>query len=276
MVRCILIFFISSLFIISEDIYSFQLTEDNPLISVIIQSSDGAQGSKELKVGIDPTASDGIDQHLGEAELPPMPPNGIYASRFRLPDSYISSWSDFRQGEGNLVGERTHTLYWQLGSNSDGLHLSWTLPEKMGIKIIDLFGGIVVNYSFGSGSNSIHITNSGITEVEITLTYDSVVGVEEEGAAPAGFDLKQNYPNPFNPATNINFSLPVKAKVTLEIFNALGQKVSTLANTDMEAGIHTVNFTASSLASGIYFYTLSAEGLDGSSFSNTKKMILMK
>ncbi len=88
--------------------------------------------------------------------------------------------------------------------------------------------------------------------------------------------LEQNYPNPFNPATNISFSLPVTAKVTLEIFNALGQKVSTLANGDMQAGIHTVNFDAASLASGIYFYTLSAEGLDGSSFIDTKKMILLK
>ncbi len=98
----------------------------------------------------------------------------------------------------------------------------------------------------------------------------------ESGSLPLNFILGQNYPNPFNPATNINFSLPVKAKVTLEIFNALGQKVSTLANGDMQAGIHTVNFDAASLASGIYFYTISVDGVDGSSFNDTKKMLLLK
>ncbi len=100
--------------------------------------------------------------------------------------------------------------------------------------------------------------------------------VEEKDAIVHGHFLEQNYPNPFNPTTNISFSLPVNAKVKLEIFNALGQKVYTLANGDIQAGIHTVSFDASSLASGIYFYTISADGIDGSSFNDTKKMLLLK
>jgi len=88
---------------------------------------------------------------------------------------------------------------------------------------------------------------------------------------PSNFSLDQNYPNPFNPSTTINFSLPVEAFVTLDIYNAIGQKVASLVNETKSAGNYTVDFNASTLTSGIYFYKISA-----GSFTETKKMILMK
>ncbi|MCK5760053.1 MAG: T9SS type A sorting domain-containing protein [Candidatus Delongbacteria bacterium] len=85
------------------------------------------------------------------------------------------------------------------------------------------------------------------------------------------YKLYQNYPNPFNPTTEISFSLDVKSHVTLAIYNHTGQLVSELVNEVVNAGMHSTNFDASDLNSGIYFYTLESGNL-----SLSKKMILIK
>ena len=94
--------------------------------------------------------------------------------------------------------------------------------------------------------------------------------MNEEGI-PTNFALKQNYPNPFNPATNIEFSIPVKGFVSLKIYDITGREVAQLVNTHLYPGLYTANFDASRLSSGVYFYTLRAEG-----FTQTKKMLLVK
>ena len=95
--------------------------------------------------------------------------------------------------------------------------------------------------------------------------------VEVEVTTPATFSLDQNYPNPFNPTTMIKYSIPADQQVSLNIYNLLGQKVMTLVNEVQKTGQHEVNFNASNLASGVYFYKLEAGSL-----SSIKKMILMK
>ena len=89
---------------------------------------------------------------------------------------------------------------------------------------------------------------------------------------PHEFALSQNYPNPFNPTTKINFVLAEPGRVNLEVYNILGEKVSTLVDQDMGAGSHEANFNATNLASGIYIYRLNVQN----KFIDTKKMILMK
>lgn len=79
------------------------------------------------------------------------------------------------------------------------------------------------------------------------------------GDAPGTFRLDQNYPNPFNPATTIGYTLPSRSHASLEIFNALGQHVATLANEIQEQGSHNVRFDGSGLASGVYYYRLRVE-----------------
>jgi hypothetical protein len=74
----------------------------------------------------------------------------------------------------------------------------------------------------------------------------------------------------------INFSLPIDSYVSIELFNALGEKVEALTNRDYSIGNHEVNFNASKLSNGVYYYTINATGVDGSSFVSTKKMVLMK
>jgi hypothetical protein len=104
--------------------------------------------------------------------------------------------------------------------------------------------------------------------------YSNVVEVIVE--MPSIYSLAQNYPNPFNPSTQINFSLAADSKVTLKIFDILGQEVTTLINGNLLAGSHFAVFNASSLTSGVYLYKLEAKGADGSSFTSVKKMILTK
>ena len=107
-----------------------------------------------------------------------------------------------------------------------------------------------------------------------TSSYSNVVNVSM--VMPKTFSLEQNYPNPFNPTTNINFNLAVDSRVTLKIFNILGQEVTTLINGQLSSGFHTVSFNAVSFTSGVYFYQLSAQGIDGNNFKSVKKMILNK
>lgn len=107
-----------------------------------------------------------------------------------------------------------------------------------------------------------------------TIEYSNVI--EAEVTAPVEFNMAQNYPNPFNPSTLIKFSLSVDSKVSLKVFNILGQEVATLLSKNLNAGNHEVNFNASSINSGVYLYKLEAEGVNGTNYSSIKKMILTK
>jgi len=102
-----------------------------------------------------------------------------------------------------------------------------------------------------------------------TTTYSAEVEVEV--GTPTVFALEQNYPNPFNPSTVIKYSIPVDGMVSLNIYNTLGEKVTTLVSTIQKAGSYEVSFNASKLASGVYIYRL-----ESGNFSTVKKMILNK
>ncbi|MBI4810167.1 MAG: T9SS type A sorting domain-containing protein [Ignavibacteriales bacterium] len=108
------------------------------------------------------------------------------------------------------------------------------------------------------------------------ITISPVVGVEAiHELLPVKFELSQNYPNPFNPTTIINYQLPIANLVTLKVYDVLGREVATLVNEKKEAGRYEVEFNASNLSSGVFFYRLSASGRAGD-FLSTKKFILIK
>lgn len=97
------------------------------------------------------------------------------------------------------------------------------------------------------------------------LEYAVEVGV------PVDFSLSQNYPNPFNPTTKITYSVPVDGFVSISIFNILGEKVSTLVNTNVKAGNYELTFDASGIASGMYLYRM-----ESGDFISVKKMMILK
>ncbi len=88
---------------------------------------------------------------------------------------------------------------------------------------------------------------------------------------PKNFYLSQNYPNPFNPKTMISYQLPMTGEVELSIYNLLGQKVATLVNKNQPTGIYNVEWDATNLSTGVYYYKLQT-----GEFQQVKKMILMK
>jgi hypothetical protein len=88
---------------------------------------------------------------------------------------------------------------------------------------------------------------------------------------PAVVSLDQNYPNPFNPSTTIKFELPRASLVSLKVYDILGREVSVLVNDRKEPGAYEVRFDGSNLASGVYFYRLSA-----GTYVETRKLLLVR
>ncbi|NOR45095.1 MAG: T9SS type A sorting domain-containing protein, partial [Candidatus Delongbacteria bacterium] len=103
--------------------------------------------------------------------------------------------------------------------------------------------------------------------VLIAIDHESSI----DGNMPLETSLEQNYPNPFNPTTTINFSIVEAGNVAMNVYNFSGQLVSSLVNGTMSAGFHTVNFDASNLSAGVYYYTLEADNM-----TMSNKMILVK
>ncbi len=102
--------------------------------------------------------------------------------------------------------------------------------------------------------------------------YTNPDDIAPENNAPVKtFALKQNYPNPFNPVTVIEYQVPRSGRVTLTVFNAVGQKIATLVNTVKQPGVYHLTVDGTNLAAGIYFYQLQANG-----FTATRKMVLIK
>ncbi|MEE9432207.1 MAG: T9SS type A sorting domain-containing protein [Melioribacteraceae bacterium] len=107
-------------------------------------------------------------------------------------------------------------------------------------------------------------------DIDGTFIYSQILEVEFE-KLPIEFSLGQNYPNPFNPTTVISYSIPTTSNVSITVFDLLGNEIATLVNENKQAGKHKVNFNASQLSNGVYFYKLEAEN-----FIDMKKMILLK
>ena len=92
-----------------------------------------------------------------------------------------------------------------------------------------------------------------------------------EDILPSEFHLSQNYPNPFDERTTIKYCLPYKTKIRLEVFNTEGKRIDVIVNEVKQPGTYQVEFNATGLTSGKYFYRLCAN-----KFDETKKMVLMK
>lgn len=109
--------------------------------------------------------------------------------------------------------------------------------------------------------------------ISLKTKYGLITNINEfvSSEIPTSFQLYQNYPNPFNPSTVVSYQLSVDSKVSLKVFDVLGNEIITLVNENKNAGSYSITFDATGLTSGIYFYTLRTN-----EFVQTKKMLLMK
>jgi hypothetical protein len=173
-------------------------------------------------------------------------------------------------------------LLWETASelNNSGFSIErkYSNTEFMEVGFVPGFGTTTEpkSYSFTDNNlrNGVYSYRLKQIDFDGTFTYSDEVQVEV--IAPASFSLDQNYPNPFNPTTRITFSLAVDSKVSLKIFDVLGQEVASLVNQDLTQGVHTYDFNASGINSGVYFYKIEATGVNGNDFTDVKKMILVK
>ncbi|HZW38435.1 MAG TPA: T9SS type A sorting domain-containing protein [Ignavibacteriaceae bacterium] len=128
----------------------------------------------------------------------------------------------------------------------------------------------VIAYLVLRGQGSVSIANV-IARDSYNNAIVSKANGNAVGTVPVEFSLTQNYPNPFNPSTTISYAVAKAGLVEVAIYNSLGEKVAQLVNQVQEAGNYTVEFNASRLSSGVYFYQMTA-----GDFSSIKKMVLMK
>jgi len=147
--------------------------------------------------------------------------------------------------------------------------------------VVDLSTNTVIQ-TFSAGGTSVAVMPDG-SKFFVTDSYNGTTRVYKEvistgivdrrggSEAPEAYALMQSFPNPFNPTTTIRYALPRRSNVTLTVFNTLGQRVVELVDGDNDAGYHEVRFDASELASGVYFYRLTA-----GDFVQTRKLCLIR
>ena len=178
--------------------------------------------------------------------LPPVGPEGSFDARIA---------GDYRLSENDEVSI-------QLQASSYPVSVVITnLKDDGEYELVEISEGEEVGTHKVTEGEKIVITNEEVR----------VLRIKKQGSIPTTYNLEQNYPNPFNPSTTIKFSLPEAANATLTIYNALGQKITELINTNLEAGRYSYRWDASNVASGIYIYELRTD-----KFISIKKMILMK
>jgi hypothetical protein len=105
----------------------------------------------------------------------------------------------------------------------------------------------------------------------VTIVIQPTGIIASDNTVPIAYSLAQNYPNPFNPATVISYQLPVHSYVSMKVFDILGREMATLVNEKKDAGKYSVQWDASAMPSGVYFYTLQA-----GEYRDTKRMLLLK
>jgi hypothetical protein len=179
--------------------------------------------------------------------------------------------ADFNTGKSAVVA----------GPNSAAGYPSYSGDDKMIVfHSVDTTQSVSHNVIEQMPLESDLITGTGSAQPYLTdatfpvwfVIGSRVTDVQDKNiVTPQTISLGQNYPNPFNPATRIVYKLNKEEKVTLKIFNVLGEEITTLVNKVESAGNYDVTFNASNLPSGIYLYRMQA-----GSFIQTKKMILLK
>jgi photosystem II stability/assembly factor-like uncharacterized protein len=159
----------------------------------------------------------------------------------------------FIDNNGWAVGDEGTILKVSNGTSQT----SGTTKDLRSVYFTDNITGWVV----GEDGTILHTANGGVTFIE----------EEKIDEIPADYNLNQNYPNPFNPSTKILYTIINRQFVSLKVYDVLGNEVATLVNEEKSAGTYEVEWNATGLPSGVYFYQLKIQG-----FVETKKMILMK
>ncbi|MBO6524072.1 MAG: PQQ-dependent sugar dehydrogenase [Balneolaceae bacterium] len=190
-------------------------------------------------------------------------------------DGFVLGFSGGTPGDAFLLTRMDYhgedLIHMDFTKTEDNYQISATSLVRGFLNPIDaeIVGNTV--YLVEHKNNSWLNTNNTVQMYAVTLPAAGT-STEERGDLASQFKLYQNYPNPFNPTTQIQFVLPAAGFVELEVYNAIGQKVTSLVNRQMTAQQHEVTFNAANMNSGVYLYSLKVDG----ERVQTRKMLLMK
>lgn len=248
---------------------------------------DNVGGIDTLWFGYVISATRCIDAGLGEQELPPAPPAGVFDARWVDP-SAAHGFDCLGHGvklhltslpEWGIID--TFKLRFQPGEQGYPFHFQWSFAAqdeyRFNTLLTDTLGGERVHIDMSSDT-LFALADTTMKSLEIRIELTGIIAVEPPQDLPRTVELRQNVPNPFNPATVIGYALPVRSSATLKIYNVLGQKVATLLDDIVDAGWNSVTWDAGELPGGVYFYLLETTGENDRSvrFTGTGKMILLK
>lgn len=190
-------------------------------------------------------------------------------------DMFGRLFADIRFNGTNGANNQTSTdVIVSTGSFNVSLDYSLDGTTPAGGWLTKPNGGKIFYLGFGFEAINDNLSTISRTQVlyNILNWFGTPTDVEDKNSSTVNdYVLLQNYPNPFNPATKISFTLPETKIISLKVYNILGEQIKLINNEERIAGVHSVEFDASSLSSGIYFYRLEA-----GSFVQTKKMLLLK
>ena len=190
-------------------------------------------------------------------------------------DMFGELFEDIRINGTNGANNQTSTdVIVSTGSFNVSLDYSLDGTTPAGGWLTKPNGGKIFYLGFGFEAINDNLSTISRTQVlyNILNWFDIPTVVEDDNSFPVNdYTLFQNYPNPFNPTTKINFTLPETQIVSLNVYNILGEQINLIDNEERTAGVHSIEFDAKDLSSGIYFYRLEA-----GSFVQTKKMLLLK
>jgi len=197
----------------------------------------------------------------------------------------IAIWGDIIPVEltsfTSSVSDNDVTLNWTTATETNNQGFDVERNSGNGFEKVGYVAGFGTtteqhSYSFVDDNVSPGSYTYRLKQVDFNGTFEYSEVIQVDVTTPDVYSLSQNYPNPFNPSTKIAYGLAVDSKVTLKVFDVLGQEVATLINGNVATGSHEINFDASNLNSGVYFYRIEANGVDGTNFTSVKKMILTK
>ncbi len=159
-------------------------------------------------------------------------------------------------------------------------HLPWASADSIRVTQYLTKSGVryVESVSSYQASDSVAINLYNVSAPSVVLLKIlpiTIAGIESKDNLINTFNLEQNYPNPFNPTTTISYQLSANSKITLKVYDILGREVTMLVNKEQPAGKYKVNFDASKLNNGIYYYRIIAKNKT-KNFEQTKKMTLLR
>jgi hypothetical protein len=341
------------------------ITLGQATVNVQLSATDGTTTNSDLAVGLDLTATVGIDTHLGEGDLPPFPPAGAFEFRFDLTPyagQALSSYKDYRNAPAfPFTGNVEHLMWYQRSAAGLAITITYNIPPNSVMRIRDQVGGVLLNLGPFTGSGSTAIPGSyPFTTALLLMEYTDVVPVEltsftavisgsdvhlnwttatetnnrgfdierktsltwetlgfvagfgtttepktytfidqnvsngkyvyrlkqidydgtfeysgevelDVNTLPSEYVLFQNHPNPFNPSTSIEFAVPKQTQLKINVYNLMGELVSTIAEGTFESGFHQITFNAANLSTGTYIYRI-----ESSDLTISKKMLLIK